>query len=64
MKLTEMMVGKKVELNINRNDVVNPTDRLVVKNLTCKNSDNIKVLDNISFTARSGEIFGIAGISG
>ena len=64
MKLTEMMVGKKVELNINRNDVVNPTDRLVVKNLTCKNSDNLKVLDNISFTARSGEIFGIAGISG
>ena len=36
----------------------------MVKNLTCKNSDNIKVLDNISFTARSGEIFGIAGISG
>ena len=64
MKLTEMMVGKKVELNINRNDVVNPTDRLVVKNLTCKNSDNLKVRDNISFTARSGEIFGIAGISG
>ena len=36
----------------------------MVKNLTCRNSDGVTVLDDISFTAKSGEILGIAGISG
>lgn len=62
--LTEMMVGKKVELNIKRDEPVNPQKRLEVKNLSVKNSDGVLVLDNVSFTADSGEILGIAGISG
>lgn len=63
-QLTEMMVGKKVELNIRRDDPVDPKDRLIVENLNCKNEEGRQVLKNISFTARSGEILGIAGISG
>lgn len=63
-ELTEMMVGKKVELNIERADPVFPEDRLVVKNISCINREGVKVLDNVSFTARSGEILGIAGIAG
>lgn len=35
-QLTEMMVGKKIELNIERSDVVNPKDRLIVSGLNCK----------------------------
>lgn len=62
--LTEMMVGEKVSLNIKRTDPVNPQDRLIVKNLTVKGAENKLVLDDVSFTVRSGEIFGIAGISG
>ena len=62
--LTEMMVGKKVELNIKRDEPVNPQKRLEVKSLSVKNSDGVLVLDNVSFTANSGEILGIAGISG
>ena len=62
--LTEMMVGKKVELNIDRPEPVDPQDRLVVKNIACKNRDGIRLLDDVSFTARSGEILGIAGIAG
>ena len=62
--LTEMMVGKKVELNIKRDEPVNPQKRLEVKKLSVKNSDGVLVLDNVSFTANSGEILGIAGISG
>ena len=62
--LTEMMVGRRVELNIDRPTPENVQDRLVVKNLSMTNLDGIKVLDNISFTARSGEILGIAGIAG
>ncbi len=63
-ELTEMMVGQKVALNIDRPDPVNPKIRLSITNLSCHSSDGRKVLDNISFEARSGEILGIAGITG
>ncbi len=62
--LTEMMVGKKVALNIDRPEPENVTERLEVRNLNLVNADGIKVLDDVSFTARSGEILGIAGIAG
>ena len=62
--LTEMMVGKKVELNIHRPEPQNPTDRLVINHLNMTDADGIKVLDDVSFTARAGEILGIAGIAG
>ena len=63
-QLTEMMVGKKISLNINRSEPENSVDRLVVEHINCENRDGIKVLDDISFTAKSGEILGIAGIAG
>ena len=63
-ELTEMMVGKKISLNIDRSDPVDPVDRLVVKDISCINRDGVKLLYDISFTARSGEILGIAGIAG
>ncbi|MBE7019359.1 MAG: ABC transporter ATP-binding protein [Ruminococcaceae bacterium] len=63
-ELTEMMVGKKISLNIERSEPKNMQDRLVVKNIDCVNREGIKLLDNVSFTARSGEILGIAGIAG
>ncbi len=62
--LTEMMVGRKVELNIDRPLPENVHDRLEVKNLSLTNAEGVKVLDDITFTARSGEILGIAGIAG
>lgn len=62
--LTEMMVGKKITLNIDRIDPVNPQERLVVKNITAVNAEGRKVLNDISFTAKTGEILGIAGIAG
>ena len=63
-ELTEMMVGKKISLNIERSEPKNVADRLVVNGLDCINRDGVKVLDDVSFTARSGEILGIAGIAG
>lgn len=63
-ELTEMMVGKKITLNIDRSEPENPVDRLVVKNLNCINREGVQVLSDISFTARSGEILGFAGIAG
>ncbi len=63
-ELTEMMMGEKIELNIKRSVPQNTEDRLVVENITSKNPEGLTVLNDISFTARSGEILGIAGIAG
>lgn len=63
-ELTELMMGKKVDLNINRSEPKDSTDRLVVKNITSIDETGRKVLDGVSFTAKSGEILGIAGIAG
>ena len=63
-ELTEMMVGKKVELNIDRSEPNDPQDRLEVKNISCVDRQGATVLDKVSFTARGGEILGIAGIAG
>ena len=62
--LTEMMVGKKIDLNIERTEVENKEDRLIVNNMCYVNRDGVKVLNHVSFTAKSGEILGIAGIAG
>ena len=63
-KLTEMMVGEKVELNIERPEPVDPVKRLELSHLTVRSADGITVLDDASFTVYGGEILGIAGISG
>ena len=63
-EMTNMMVGHPVTLNIDRPDPVNPRLRLEVKDLTVRNEDGILKLDGVSFKAYTGEILGIAGISG
>ena len=63
-ELTALMVGKKVELNIERAEPKNCEDRLIIRDLNCRNREGAKVISNVTFTARSGEIFGIAGIAG
>ena len=62
--LTDMMVGHTVSLTINRPEPVNPTPRLEVKGLTVFDDLGVKRLDDVTFTAYSGEILGIAGIAG
>ncbi len=63
-KLTDMMVGRAVSLNIDRPDPVNLVKRLEIHNLTVRNVFGLKALDNASFEIYGGEILGIAGISG
>lgn len=63
-ELTEMMMGEKISLNINRSEPKDSVDRLILKNITSYNEEGRKVLNDISFTAKSGEILGIAGIAG
>ncbi len=63
-EMTNMMVGRPVTLNIDRPDPVNPKPRIIVEGLTVRDPEGTVKLDDVSFTACSGEILGIAGISG
>ena len=62
--LTDMMVGHAVSLNIERPRYDNPQCKLVVEGLTCIDEEGVTRLDDVSFTANTGEILGVAGISG
>ncbi len=64
-QLTEMMVGKAVQLEIVREDP-NPTEKpvLEVEGLSYKNELGRNMLANMSFTVHGGEILGVAGIAG
>ena len=63
-EMSGMLVGHPVELSIERPEPVDPKPRIVVKDLTVRNEDGLLKLDHVSFTANTGEILGIAGISG
>ncbi len=63
-EMTNLMVGRPVQLNIQRKEPQDPQPRLVVEGLTVRDQDGVLRLSDVSFTARSGEILGIAGISG
>ena len=63
--LTEMMVGQKISLNIERSEPKNIEKRLTLTNVTVLSPDGSRsILKNVNFTANAGEILGIAGISG
>ena len=62
--LTDMMVGRTVTLNIQRDEPVSPQRRLEIRNLTVKDPDGVVRLDDINLDVYAGEILGVAGISG
>ncbi len=63
-ELTNLMVGRKVDLQIKRSTPKNVENRLFINNISVTNIDGTVALDNASFVLRSGEILGVAGISG
>lgn len=63
-ELTDMMVGRAVSLKIDRPISEDMTDRLFVKELSCKTPDGVTALHDVSFTLKAGEILGVAGIAG
>lgn len=64
-ELSEMMLGRKVNLNIEKGSQQSGNTVLEVKNLS-ENSkvNNKKLVDNVSFSVKKGEIVCIAGIDG
>ena len=63
-ELTDMMVGQKIDLNINRELPVRPLPRLMIRDMSVINKEGLTVVDNVTFDVCGGEILGIAGISG
>ena len=63
-ELTEMMVGKKVELEIKRVKSEFERPLLEIRDLSVKGDDGSKKIEDVSFYIRGGEILGVAGIAG
>jgi len=64
-ELSEMMVGRKVNLSVKKNERKTGSVILKTENLTVNSKTHGKALvDNASFEVRSGEIVCIAGIDG
>lgn len=63
-KLTELMVGRPVSLEIARPDVVDPKTILKIVDLTVRKPDGTIAIDDANFEVRTGEILGVAGIAG
>ena len=63
-QLTEMMVGKKVELQIKRAITNFDKPLLEIRDLTVNADNGSKAIKNVSFYIRGGEMLGIAGIAG
>ena len=64
-QLSEMMVGRSVDLSVDKADQMPGEQILRLENLTVKSKAHNKALvNNVSFEVRSGEIVCIAGIDG
>lgn len=63
-ELTELMVGKPVNLSIERVHREKGGLLLSVKGLTALGEHNVPVLDNVTFDLYEGEILGVAGVAG
>lgn len=62
--IARMMVGRDVILSIDKGES-KPSDYIYeVDNISTYNKRKIKVLDEVSFKVRKGEILGIAGVEG
>lgn len=62
--LAELMVGRKVLLEVEKTAAKLGDVILSVQNLSVKDDDGVMRLKNVSFDIRAGEILGIAGVAG
>ena len=64
LSLTEMMVGQKVNLNIDRPLVEKKKPLLEIRGLTIRDDEGNVAIDDVNFYIRGGEMLGVAGIAG
>jgi len=63
-ELAELMVGRKVRLEMDKGPFSPGDPLLVAEHLTLHDSEGVARLDDVSLTVHAGEIVGIAGVSG
>ena len=63
-ELAQMMVGRPIENNLPRGPYHPGKPVLEVRNLQLADDNGVKLLQDINFTLRAGEIVAIAGVSG
>ena len=63
-KLATMMVGREVDLDVNKKPPVLGSTGLKVSGLTVVGDRHTKVVDDVSFEVRGGEVLAIAGVQG
>lgn len=63
-ELAELMVGRKVRLHLDKNPAHVGAPLLVAEDISLHDERGVMRLDHVGFTVRSGEIVGIAGVSG
>jgi simple sugar transport system ATP-binding protein len=63
-ELTNLMVGRPVELKIERPDTRKAPNVLALTGVSVKNSDGGNALKDVSFSLCGGEILGVAGVAG
>ncbi|QEL55328.1 ABC transporter ATP-binding protein [Chromobacterium paludis] len=63
-KLADLMVGRKVSLKVDKAECQPGAVVLDVKGLCLTDERQVKLLDNLNFQVKAGEIVGIAGVSG
>ena len=61
--LIELMMGEIKTISIKKDNLKGET-KLEVQNISLINNDEVNVLKDISFNIKSGEILGVAGVSG
>ena len=64
IEMSKMMVGRDVEMSIEKEEVKPGEKLLQVKDLKYTRNDGVVAVKNISFSLRKGEILGIAGVEG
>ncbi len=62
--LTEWMVGRKVDLNIDRAPMAKTRPLLEVRDVSIRSDEGAIAIDGVNFYIRGGEILGVAGIAG
>ena len=63
-ELASLMVGREVDLTVDKEAPNLGGESFVVKNLTIVDKKGTPILDDISFTIRAGEVLAIAGVQG
>lgn len=63
-ELASLMVGRSVDLNIQKKPANPGEEVLSIKDLCCENDLHLPAVKNMSFSIRSGEILGVCGVDG